>query len=131
MNDAAPITLWTAVTDPPPRVAPRVALWSIFAFWAFYYVLNSARMAIDRRECQLGMLIRRGGVVAIGIVLSLAMYFILRRLEDKSMRFLLTTAFADFHSRLAGLCRGQLFRLLSDRADRLDPAGDRPSARQA
>jgi two-component sensor histidine kinase len=71
-----------------------VALWSIFAFWAFYYVLNTARMAIAAENDQIGMLIRRGGVVAIGIVLSLAMYFILRRLEDKSMRFLLATVFA-------------------------------------
>jgi signal transduction histidine kinase len=94
MNDAAPTVLRTALTEPPPRVAPRVALWSIFAFWAFYYVLNTARMAIAAENDQIGMLIRRGGVVAIGIVLSLAMYFILHRLEDKSMRFLLATVFA-------------------------------------
>jgi signal transduction histidine kinase len=79
---------------PPPHVDRRVALWSVFAFWAFYYVLNTARMAIAAQDDQPGMMIRRAGVVAVGIVLTFAMYFILRRLEDKSMRFLLATAFA-------------------------------------
>jgi LytS/YehU family sensor histidine kinase len=39
------------------------------------------------------MLPRRGGVTVVGIALTFAMYFILRRLEGKSMRFLVTTAF--------------------------------------
>ena len=39
------------------------------------------------------MLGRRGAVVLVGVALTFVMYFILRRLEGKSMRFLLSTAF--------------------------------------
>jgi sensor histidine kinase YesM len=69
-----------------------VALWSILGFWAFYFVLNTARMAISGAENQLGMLPRRGAVVLVGIALTLVMYAILHRWEGKSMRFMLTTA---------------------------------------
>jgi LytS/YehU family sensor histidine kinase len=90
------ITLQTAITAapaPPPHADRRVALWSIFGFWAFYFVLNTARMAIEAAHDQFSMLPRRGGVTVVGIALTFAMYFILRRLEGKSMRFLVTTAF--------------------------------------
>jgi two-component system LytT family sensor kinase len=95
MTGIAPQTAMTSspALTPPPQVDRRVAMWSIFGFWAFYYVLNTARMAIAAQEDQPGMMLRRAGVVAVGIVLTFVMYFILRRLEDKSMRFLLTTAF--------------------------------------
>jgi hypothetical protein len=79
--------------DPPPHVDRRVALWSILAFWAFYYVLNTARMAIDAHDNQFDMLPRRAGVTVAGIALTLVIYAILRRLEGRSMRVLLTTAF--------------------------------------
>jgi hypothetical protein len=75
-----------------PHVDRAVALWSIVGFWAFYFVLNTARMAISGADNQLGMLPRRGAVVLVGIVLTLVMYLILHRWEGKSMRFLLTTA---------------------------------------
>lgn len=75
-----------------PHVERAVALWSILGFWAFYFVLNTARMAISGAEGQLSMLPRRGAVVLVGIVLTLVMYAILHRWEGKSMRFLLTTA---------------------------------------
>jgi len=76
-----------------PHVDRAVALWSILGFWAFYFVLNTARMAISGAENQLGMLPRRGAVVLVGILLTLVMYAVLHRFEGKSMRFLLTTAF--------------------------------------
>jgi len=76
----------------PSHVDRAVALWSIVGFWALYFVLNTARMAISEANGQLGMLPRRGAVVLAGIVLTLIMYAILHRFEGKSMRFLLTTA---------------------------------------
>jgi two-component sensor histidine kinase len=87
-----PLTAITAAAS-PPRADRRVALWSIFAFWAFYFVLNTALMAIEEASGQLSMLPRRGGVVVAGIALTFVMYLILRRFEGKSMRFLVTTAF--------------------------------------
>ena len=77
----------------PPHADRRVALWSIFAFWTFYFVLNTARMALEQEHDQFAMLPRRAGVTVAGVVLAFVMYFILRRLEAKSMRFLLTAAF--------------------------------------
>ncbi len=83
----------TAKTAAPiPHADRAVALWSIAGFWAFYFILNTARMAIAESANQLGMLPRRGAVVLVGIALTLMMYAILRRFEGKSMRFLLTTA---------------------------------------
>jgi len=76
-----------------PRADRRVALWSILGFWAAYYVLNTARMAIAEEAGQLDMLPRRAAVSLAGIALSLAMYAILRALEGRSMRVLLATAF--------------------------------------
>src|SRR5471032_795183 len=93
MTGMNPQTAITATPAQPPRADRRVALWSIFAFWAFYFVLNTALMAIGEAHDQLSMLPRRGGVVVAGIALTFVMYLILRRFEGKSMRFLVTTAF--------------------------------------
>ena len=90
MNPQAAIT---TARSSPPRADRRVALWSIFAFWAFYFVLNTALMAIEGAHDQLSMLPRRGGVAVAGIALTFVMYLILRRFEARSMRFLVTTAF--------------------------------------
>jgi two-component sensor histidine kinase len=76
-----------------PHVDRRVALWSLFGFWAFYFVLNTARMAIAGQPDPFGMIYRRSAVVLVGIALTFVMYAILRRLEGKSMRTLLATAF--------------------------------------
>src|SRR5437868_13693890 len=93
MNTLAPPTVLNAAPlAEPPHVDRKVALWSILGFWALYFVLNTARMAIAGSQGQLGMLPRRGAVVLVGIVLTLIMYAILHRLEGKSMRFLLTAA---------------------------------------
>jgi len=71
----------------------RVAVQSIFAFWAFYYVLNTAHMAISGAHDQLEMMVRRAVVVMIGTALTFAMFAILRRLESRSMRFMVSAAF--------------------------------------
>jgi signal transduction histidine kinase len=77
-----------------PRLNPRVAVQTILGFWAFYYVLNTMRMAISYPfEQQLDMMARRLVVVALGIVLTFVLYGVLRRLEGKSLRVLVTTAF--------------------------------------
>src|ERR1700742_3761791 len=76
-----------------PHVAPKLALWSILGFWAFYYVLNTARMAVDSHDNQLDMLPRRAAVTVIGIALTGLIYLILRRFEGRSMRTLLSIAF--------------------------------------
>jgi LytS/YehU family sensor histidine kinase len=50
-------------------------------------------MAIAENADQFSLMQRRGAVVLVGVALTLVMYFILHRLEGKSMRFLVTTAF--------------------------------------
>jgi two-component system LytT family sensor kinase len=93
MTEIASRTATTASVAPTtPHVDRSVALWSIAGFWALYFVLNTARMAIAGEPDQIGMLPRRGVVVLAGIALTLVMYVILRHWEGKSMRFLLTTA---------------------------------------
>ena len=76
-----------------PHVDRAVALKSIFGFWVFYFILNTVRMFIGDAPDQFNMIYRRSAVVLVGIVLTFIIYFILRRLEDRSMRFMVTTAF--------------------------------------
>jgi hypothetical protein len=70
-----------------------VALKSILALWAFYYVLNTIRMALDGQPDQIGMLLRRAGVVIAGSIVTYGMYLVLRRLEARSMRVMVIGAF--------------------------------------
>ena len=58
MTDTLP-QLKAAEPAATPHVDRAVALWSILGFWAFYFVLNTARMAISGAGGQLGMLPRR------------------------------------------------------------------------
>lgn len=76
-----------------PHVETRLAIWSILGFWAFYYVLNTARMAFAPHDSQIDMLPRRAAVTAIGIALTGLIYLILRRFEGRSMRTLVTLTF--------------------------------------
>jgi two-component system, LytTR family, sensor kinase len=71
----------------------RVAIQSIFFFWAFYFVLNTAHMAIAGAQNQVEMMGRRGAVVLIGIALTFVMYAVLRHLESRPMRFMVTATF--------------------------------------
>ena len=79
--------------DETPHVETRLAIWSILGFWAFYYVLNTARMALFARDNQFDMLPRRAAVTIIGIGLTFLIYWLLRRFEGRSMRTLLSIAF--------------------------------------
>jgi signal transduction histidine kinase len=75
------------------RLPTRTAVRSILAFWAFYFVMNTLRMAAIDAPGQLGMLARRTAVSLIGILLTGLMWQLLRRLEGKSMRAMVTAAF--------------------------------------
>jgi two-component system, LytTR family, sensor kinase len=75
-----------------PQVDRGVALKSILVLWAFYFVLNTARMAIEAEPGQLEMMGLRSGVTLAGIGITFVMYLILRRLEGRSMRFMVITA---------------------------------------
>lgn len=66
---------------------------SIFFFWAFYFVLNTAHMAVAAAHGQFEMMWRRGAVVVIGIILTFLMYAILRSLDSRSMRVMLAATF--------------------------------------
>jgi two-component system LytT family sensor kinase len=70
-----------------------VAIRSIFFFWAFYFVLNTAHMAIAGAHDQLEMMCRRAAVVAIGISMTFVMYAVLWRLDSRSMRFMVIATF--------------------------------------
>jgi signal transduction histidine kinase len=83
----------TPTPDTTPHVNRDVALKSILALWAFYYVLNTVHMALDAQPDQLNMLWRRGGVVVAGCILTYGMYLVLRHLEKQSMRVMVIGAF--------------------------------------
>ncbi len=66
---------------------------TILAFWAFYFVINTIRMAAVDAEDQLGMIVRRTAVSLVGIALTALLWQVLRRFEGRSMRALVTAAF--------------------------------------
>ncbi|HEX4505618.1 MAG TPA: histidine kinase [Alphaproteobacteria bacterium] len=66
---------------------------TILAFWAFYFVINTFRMAAIEAEGQAGMLVRRTVVSLVGILLTTLLWQVLRRFETKSMRAMVTAAF--------------------------------------
>ena len=66
---------------------------TILGFWAFYFAINTIRMAAIGAQDQLGMLPRRLVVSLVGIVLTTLLWQVLRRFEGKSMRALVTAAF--------------------------------------
>src|SRR6187402_2204664 len=79
------------------KMRARLPNWAtvktILAFWAFYFVINTIRMAAVDAEDQVGMIVRRTVVSLIGIVLTALLWQILRRFEAKSMRAMVTAAF--------------------------------------
>jgi len=71
----------------------RATMQTIMAFWAFYFVINTIRMAAVDADHQLEMVVRRTAVSLIGIALTTLLWQVLRRFEGRSMRALVTTAF--------------------------------------
>jgi signal transduction histidine kinase len=78
---------------PAPHADRRVAIASVFGFWALYFLMNTAHMAIAGEPDQMNMMVRRAAVCAAGIAMTFVIYAILHRLEGKSMPFLAGTAF--------------------------------------
>jgi signal transduction histidine kinase len=76
------------------RLPPRVVLLSIFAFWAVWLALVTARAAAMGWPDQAGMLVRRCALVAVGIVLTLVMHLVLDRFGQRSLRVPTALAFA-------------------------------------
>lgn len=88
--DASP---GTPLLGSVPHADRRLAIQSIFLFWGFYFVLNTLHMAIAGAQNQIEMMYRRSAVVFIGLGLTFAMYAVLRRLDSRSMRLMVTATF--------------------------------------
>lgn len=72
-----------------------MAVLSVLVFWALYFFLNTLRAALMHAPNQIDMMIRRGVVVAGGIVVTFILYALLYRIEGKSMRTMLTVVFVS------------------------------------
>jgi two-component system LytT family sensor kinase len=75
------------------RLSVGVAVRSIVGFWLFYFIINTVRMAIMDAANQLGMLERRAVVSIIGMLLTGLLCLLLRWLEGRPMREIVTVAF--------------------------------------
>ena len=78
------------------RLPSWATMKTILAFWAFYFFINTIRMAAVEAEGQAGMLVRRTVVSLIGIALTTLLWQVLRRFEAKSMRAMVIAAFATY-----------------------------------
>ncbi len=78
---------------PAPQVDRRVALTSILGFWLLYFILNTLRMGLENEPQQWALMKRRVVVVLVSMVATYVLYLTLRRVEGKSTRVLITTAF--------------------------------------
>ncbi|WP_010219505.1 sensor histidine kinase [Sphingomonas sp. PAMC 26621] len=75
------------------RMPFRFALLSVLGFWSVWLVLVTARAVAMGWPDQGGMLLRRCGLVALGIVLTLLIHLALHRLRLRSVPIRATTAF--------------------------------------
>jgi fumarate reductase subunit C len=75
------------------RVSSRVTVLSIVGFWLFYFVLNTLKSWFGHMPDQLWMMERRAVVTVAGIGLSGLLGLILRRLDGRSTRYMLGSAF--------------------------------------
>lgn len=75
------------------RAAPRLAVYSILGFWAFYFALNSIRAMMWDGASQIDMLGRRAVVALFGILLTGILYLVLRRVELRSTSAVVATVF--------------------------------------
>jgi two-component system, LytTR family, sensor kinase len=72
-------------TESPAPSNLRVAVQSILWVWAFYFVLNSVRMALGGAEHQFAMAERRVAVTLCGMALTWVFYLGLRRADRAGM----------------------------------------------
>jgi two-component sensor histidine kinase len=81
------------VDGAPVRHRHRVGALSILFVWAFYFALNTMRMALAGPYHQLAMCGRRAAVTIFGIGLTWALYFVIRRVDRAKMPVRLAVAF--------------------------------------
>lgn len=83
----------TDVSEPTgPAVGTRMALLSIIGFWLFYFVIVTIRSFVLDFEHQWALLGRRAIVLAVGIVITLGLYYALRPFTSASFRRRITAA---------------------------------------
>ncbi len=83
----------TSETEIDRRRDRRTLYLSILGFWSFYFTVNTLRFAIEGASDQLAMVERRIFVTLIGAFVTYLLHLLLRRLEHRSMRVLVTVAF--------------------------------------
>src|SRR5882757_6137321 len=71
----------------------RTAVRSIVGFWAFYFIINTIRMAAMEAQNQFGMLERRVFVSVVGMLLTGLLCLLLRWVDRKPGRPIVTIAF--------------------------------------
>ena len=80
-------------TDADGRATLRLTALSIVAFWSFYFIINTLRNWMMDSPAQLDMLGRRAIVTVFGMGLSGLLYLLLRHLEYRGTRVLLSAVF--------------------------------------
>jgi two-component system LytT family sensor kinase len=81
------------VDGTPARHRHRVGALSILFVWAFYFALNTMRMALAGPYHQLAMSGRRAAVTIFGMGLTWILYFVIRRVDRARMPVRLAVAF--------------------------------------
>ncbi len=75
------------------RVGLEVAIYSILGFWLFYVLIATTQSLITGWGDQFEMAQRRMAVTAAGIVITFALYMILRRVDDRPFGTRIAVAF--------------------------------------
>ena len=89
MKEAAP----TLLPVGPPRVKRSVVFCSIVGFWVFYWILLSLRASVLHWGHQWQMIQARAVVALVGMGLVFLVYQVMLRVEGRSLRVLIATAF--------------------------------------
>ena len=83
--------MWNSASD--AQLDRRSSLLSIVGFWAFYFLLNTLRWAIEGAPDLVMGMGRRAAVCLFGMAFVFVVSLVLRRFEHCSMRVLITAAF--------------------------------------
>ena len=122
---------------PPERVPLKVILLSMAGVWLGYFLLTSARGAIIGLEMQGELLWRRGLVSMGGLLITVAMWLVLRAFDRRSLPVKITAALlvalpaslmvAQVNQWLFAPVEGQVTEMMGQKrgiATRLDEAGN-------
>ena len=63
----------------------QIALFSILGFWLLYVIITTLRANVLDFPAQGEMAIRRGGVTAVGIIITILLWMALRRFDQRSL----------------------------------------------